>query len=170
MVEANIHPNTWIADDATVKGDVVIGEEVSIWYQAVVRGASRQDHNGRITIGRRSNIQDGCVLHVDVDTPMEIGEGVTVGHKAILHGCSIGANSLIGMGSIVLNGAQIGKNCIIGAGSLVTQNTVIPDGYLAFGSPARPIRPLSQEEIEDNWANMEHYVQEAKEFYNDCDI
>ena len=101
---------------------------------------------------------------------MEIGEGVTVGHKAILHGCSIGENSLIGMGSIVLNGAQIGKNCIIGAGSLVTQNTVIPDGYLAFGSPARPIRPLSQEEIEDNWANMEHYVQEAKEFYNDCDV
>ncbi|MEE1313221.1 MAG: gamma carbonic anhydrase family protein [Lachnospiraceae bacterium] len=170
MVKAVIHPHTWIAEDAVVKGDVKIEEEVSIWYHAVVRGASKKEHNGTIHIGKRTNIQDGCVLHVDVDTPIEIGEGVTVGHKAMLHGCSIGNDTLIGMGSIILNGAQIGNHCMIGAGSLVTQNTVIPDGYLAFGSPAKPVRPLTEEEIAHNRESADYYTEEAKEFYNICDI
>jgi carbonic anhydrase/acetyltransferase-like protein (isoleucine patch superfamily) len=170
MVKAVIHEDAWILEGAVVKGDVVVKRDASIWYHAVVRGAAKEEENGKIVIGEKSNIQDGCVLHVDVNTPMTIGKGVTVGHKAILHGCSVGDHTLIGMGSIVLNGAKIGSNCMIGAGALVTQNTVIPDGYLAFGSPAKPIRPLTREEIEHNRWNADYYLEEAKEFYNNCDI
>lgn len=170
MIEAKIHPNTWIAEDAVVKGDVTLEEEVNVWYHAVIRGATKKENNGGIFIGKRSNIQDGCVLHVDHGHPLYLGEGVTVGHMAMLHGCSVGDNSLIGIGSIVLNGAKIGKNCMIGAGSLVTQNAEIPDGYLAFGRPAKPIRPLTKEEIEHIHENADFYVEEAKEFYKKCEI
>lgn len=164
MVKSNIHPTAHIADDAVVKGDVVVKEEVSIWYHSVVRGMPEKETEGNIVIGKRSNIQDGCVLHVDEGYPIHIGEGVTVGHMAMLHGCTIGDNSLIGIGSIVLNGAKIGKNCIIGAGALVTQNTEIPDGYMAFGSPAKPVRMLTEEEIEHNRQNADFYVNEAEKF------
>ncbi|MDO4941815.1 MAG: gamma carbonic anhydrase family protein [Lachnospiraceae bacterium] len=170
MTEQRIHSEAWIAENAVIKGDVTIEKEVSVWYNAVIRGLPEKKDNGEIVIGRRSNIQDGCVLHVDEGYPLHIGEGVTVGHMAMLHGCSIGENSLIGIGSIVLNGAKIGKNCVIGAGALVTQNTVIPDGYMAFGSPAKPIRKLTEEEIESNRRNADFYVEEAKEFYNTCDF
>lgn len=164
MVEAGIHVEAKVADNAVIRGDVTIEKEASIWYNAVIRGMPEKEDRGEIIIGARSNIQDGCVLHVDPDCPIRIGEGVTVGHMAMLHGCSIGDNSLIGIGSIVLNGAKIGRNCIIGAGALVTQNTVIPDGYMAFGSPAKPVRKLTEEEVESNRRNADAYVHEAKEF------
>lgn len=133
--------NIYIASDADVLGDVTIGEGSSVWYHSVVRGDTNY-----IMIGRNTNIQDGCVLHTDVNNPLEIGNGVTIGHRAIVHGCTIGDDTLIGMGAIVMNGARVGKNCIIGAGTLVTQGTVIPDGSMAFGSPAKVIRQLEEDE------------------------
>ena len=131
-----------VARGAVLVGEVTLGEESSVWYNAVVRA-----DNAPIVIGARSNIQDCCVLHVDEGHPIQIGDGVTVGHGAILHGCTIGDNSLIGMGAVVLNGAQIGKNCIIGASALVTQGMQVPDGSMLLGVPARVRRPLTEEEI-----------------------
>lgn len=150
----------YIADSADVMGDVIIGEDSSIWYQAVVRG----DH-AQIRIGNGSNIQDGCVLHGDAGYPVAISDHVTVGHKAIIHGCRIGDNTLIGMGAIILNGAQIGRNCIIGAGALVTGGTVIPDGMMALGSPAKVKRALTEEEIEGIRRGALEYVECAKEHF-----
>lgn len=150
----------FIAPSADVMGDVELGENSSIWYQAVVRG----DHD-RISIGAGSNIQDGCVIHADKGHPAIIGKNVTVGHRAIIHGCQIGDNTLVGMGAIVLNGAKIGKNCIIGAGALVTGGTEIPDGMMALGSPAKVRRPLSQHEIEMNEKSARSYVACAKEHF-----
>lgn len=150
----------YIAASADVMGDVELGEDSSIWYQAVIRG----DHD-RISIGAGSNIQDGCVIHADKGSPAIIGKNVTVGHRAIIHGCQIGDNTLIGMGAIVLNGAKIGKNCIIGAGALVTGGTEIPDGMLALGSPAKVRRPLSQQEIEMNEKSAHSYIACAKEHF-----
>ena len=134
-----------MAPSADIIGDVSLAKDSSIWYQSVVRG----DHD-RIVIGEGSNIQDGCVLHADEGFPAIIGNYVTVGHAAIIHGCEIGDGALIGMGAIVLNGAKIGKNAIIGAGALVTQGTVIPDGMLALGSPAKVKRAVTEEEIAEN--------------------
>ena len=131
-----------VARGAVLVGEVTLGEESSVWYNAVVRA-----DNAPIVIGARSNIQDCCVLHVDEGHPIQIGDGVTVGHGAILHGCTIGDNSLIGMGAVVLNGAQIGKNCIIGASALVTQGMQVPDGSMLLGVPAKVRRPLTEEEI-----------------------
>lgn len=145
--------NVFVAEGARVVGDVELGENVNIWYNAVIRGDL-----GKITIGKRTNIQDNCTLHVDAGCPMTIGEGVTVGHGAILHGSEIGDNTLIGMGAILLTGSKVGKNCLIGAGALVTQNTEIPDGMMAFGSPAKVIRPLTVEEIEDNQKSCAEYL------------
>lgn len=164
MMEARIHPDAKVAENAVVKGDVTLGKDVSVWYNAVVRGMPSKEKQGEIVIGDRTNIQDGCVLHVDEGVPLHIGEGVTVGHMVMLHGCSIGDNSLIGIGSVVLNGAKIGKNCIIGAGALVTQNAEIPDGFMAFGSPAKPVRELTEEEIEHIRKNADLYIEEANEF------
>lgn len=148
-----IDPSAKVFPGAVVIGEVTLGKRVSIWYNAVVRGDIAP-----ITIGDNSNIQECSVLHVDHDTPILLGEGVTVGHGAILHGCRIGDNSLIGMGAIVLGGAVIGKNCIIGAGALVTQNTIIPDNSLVLGSPARIKRSLTEEEIQANRHNAEEYT------------
>lgn len=145
-------------EGAVIIGDVTLGDGVSIWPNAVLRG----DQNS-ITVGDKTNIQDNCTLHEGLDYPLTIGEGVTIGHNAIVHGCTIGDYTLIGMGSIIMNGAKIGKNCLIGAGALVTQNTVIPDGSLAFGNPAKVIRPLKQEELEENKASAERYLKFAKE-------
>ncbi len=150
----------YIAPSADVTGDVKLAEDSSIWYQAVLRA----DHD-RISVGKGTNIQDGCVLHVDEGYPIQIGEYVTAGHGAILHGCTIGDNSLIGMGAIVLNGAVIGKNCIIGAGALVTQGTVIPDGMMALGTPAKVRRALSEEEISQNRKSALEYIACAKEHF-----
>ena len=124
-----------------------------IWYNAVVRG----DMEG-ITIGDNSNVQDNCTLHTGNGYALTIGNGVTIGHNAIVHGCTVGDNTVIGMGSILLNGAKVGKNCIIGAGALVTGKMEIPDNSMAFGNPAKVIRNLTEAEIEDNRENAEEYV------------
>lgn len=153
----NIHETAFIAPDATILGDVTVCEEVGIWYHTTVRG----DRAG-IFIGRRSNIQDNCVLHVGSGFPVEIGENVSVGHGAIIHGSRIGDNTLIGMGAILMNGSVIGKNCILGAGALVTQNTVIPDNSLVLGNPGRIKRQVTAEEIAENLQNAELYVQEGR--------
>lgn len=144
----------FIAPGAYVGGDVTLGNQIGIWYNAVVRGDS-----GSITIGDKSNVQDNCTIHTDPGYNVVIGEKVTIGHNAIVHGCTIGDNTIVGMGSILLNGAVIGKNCIIGAGALVTGKTVIPDNSLAFGNPAKVIRQLTDDEIESNHRNALHYVE-----------
>ena len=148
----------FIAPGAHVAGDVHLGENVGIWYNAVVRG----DANS-ITIGDNTNVQDNTTVHTDSDFPVHIGKGVTVGHNAIVHGCTIGDNTVIGMGSILLSGAVIGENCIIGAGSLVTGKMRIPDNSLAFGNPAKVVRTVTAEEIKSNQDNAAHYVQLVKE-------
>lgn len=154
--ETSIDPSVFLAPDADVLGRVHIAADCSVWFRAVIRAEAAD-----IVIGPRTNIQDGCILHVDADCPMTLGSDVTVGHGAILHGCSIGDNTLIGMGAIVLNGAAIGKNCIVGAGALVTQGTVVPDNTLVLGSPAKPIRTLTEEQIAKNLQNAAHYVKEG---------
>ena len=116
-----------------------------------------------IVVGCGSNVQDGTVVHADNGFPCKIGNGTSIGHNAIIHGCTIGNNTVIGMGAIIMNGAQVGSDCIIGAGSLVTQGTVIPDGMLAFGSPAKVVRALTADEIEENHRNAMHYVEIARE-------
>lgn len=159
MKKPTISPKAMLAQDAVVCGDVTIGADSSLWFHAVLRAES-----AAIRVGEGSNIQDNCVVHVDPGYDVDIGPHVTVGHGAILHGCSIGEGTLIGMGSTVLNGAKIGKNCLIGAGSLVTQNAVIPDGHLAFGRPAKVVRPLPQGEKEQNLRSAQDYVEEAREY------
>lgn len=144
----------FIANNATVIGDVELGEDVTVWYQAVVRGDSNW-----IKIGKGTNIQDGTVIHVDHDAPVEIAENVTVGHQCMLHGCKIEKGALIGMGTTVLNHAVIGENSLIGAGSLVTEGKIIPPNVLAFGRPAKVIRPLTEEEIQKNKQNIVHYIE-----------
>lgn len=129
----------WVAPDATLIGKVRLLDEASVWFYAVLRG-----DNEWIEVGVRSNIQDGCVLHTDPGFPLKIGEGCTIGHKAILHGCTIGDNSLIGMGATVLNGAKIGKNSIVGANALVTEGKEFPDNSLIVGSPAKVVRQIDE--------------------------
>lgn len=154
-----IASTAFVADNATIRGDVSLGENSSVWFGAVLRG-----DRAPITVGRGTNIQDNCVLHVDYDCPVNVGSDVTVGHGAILHGCTVGDNTLIGMGAIVLNGARIGKNCLIGAGTLVPQNAVIPDGSLAMGSPARVKTQLSGDAVAQlNQAALD-YQREAAEY------
>ena len=148
---------TYIAPGAVVLGDVELAEDCSIWYNAVVRA-----DRAPIRIGRGSNVQDNCVVHVDTGYPVTIGEGVTIGHGAIVHGCSIGDNTLIGMGAILLNGCQIGSNCMIGAGALVTQNTVIPDNSLVVGNPGKIRREVTSEEAAGIRENAAHYLEEAR--------
>ena len=144
---------------AVVVGDVSIGEECSIWYNAVIRG-----DEAPIVIGQGSNVQDNAVLHVEEGHPLTVGRDVTVGHAAILHSCTVGDNTLIGMGAIVLDDAVIGKNCIVAAGALVTGRTVIPDGVMVMGSPAKVKRDLTAEEIEHIAKNAQIY-RELKEGY-----
>ena len=153
-----IHPTAYIAPGAVVLGDVTVGEDVGIWYNAVVRG-----DRGPIVIGRGSNIQDNAMVHLDDPYPVMIGENVTVGHGAIVHGCTVGDNSLIGMGAILMNGAHIGKNCIVAAGALVTQHADIPDGSLVMGSPAKVKRAVTEEELAGSLRNAARYVEEARE-------
>ena len=149
----NIHPSVTLFRGAVVSGDVTLGEGTSVWYNSVLRGDLAP-----IIVGRNCNIQENAVLHLDGGMPCILGDEVTVGHGAILHGCEIGDCTVIGMGSIILSGAKVGRNCIIGAGALVTGKTVIPDGYLAVGSPAKPVRPLTESEIERIRHNAEEYL------------
>ena len=144
----------FVADNATIVGTVRLKANVSIWFNAVLRGDCEW-----IEVGANSNIQDGAVLHADPGVPLTIGDFVTAGHQVMLHGCTIGDNSLIGIGSIVLNHAKIGKNCIVGANSLVTEGKEFPDGVLIVGSPAKVIRELSEEEIQYNTWSAKHYVE-----------
>lgn len=141
-------------EGAVVNGNVTLGENVGIWPNAVLRGDL-----GETVIGDESNIQDGTVVHNDTGGHTHVGRGVTVGHLCILHGCEIGDDSLIGMGSVLMNDVKIGKECIIGAGSLLTQGTVVPDGMMAMGRPAKVKRPLTDEEKQANRRSAQHYVE-----------
>ena len=149
----------WIADNATVLGSVIMAHNVSVWFNAVIRG-----DNEVITIGENSNIQDGSVLHTDPGLPLTIGKNVTVGHKVMLHGCTIGDNSLIGINAVVLNGAKIGKNCLIGANSLIPEGREIPDGSLVMGSPGKIIRALTAEQIKGLTMSAAGYVANFKRY------
>jgi carbonic anhydrase/acetyltransferase-like protein (isoleucine patch superfamily) len=144
----------FLADGAHVTGNVTIGKNVGIWYNAVVRG-----DEATIEIGDNSNVQDNAVVHVGYGYDCKIGNGVTIGHGAIVHGCTVGDNTIIGMGAIILNGAKVGKNCIIGAGALVAEGKEIPDNSVAFGSPAKVFREMRPEDIEHNKQNAMEYVQ-----------
>ena len=151
--------NVWIADSASVIGSVVLGNNVSIWFNCVLRA-----DNDVIRIGDDSNIQDGSVLHTDSGIPLNIGKGVTVGHKVMLHGCEIGDYSLIGINAVILNRAKIGKNCIIGANSLVPEGMEIPDNSLVFGSPAKIIKPVSDGQRMMLQMSAMHYVENSKRY------
>ena len=152
----SIHPTAWVADSAQVIGQVVLEENVSIWFGVILRG-----DNDVISIGKGSNIQENSVLHIDRGHPLVIGENVTVGHQVTLHGCTIGNNSLIGIAAVVLNGAKIGNNCLVGAGALVTEGKEFPDGSMIIGSPAKAVKQLSPEQIEGLKRSAEHYVENA---------
>ena len=149
----------WVADNAVVLGSVILENNVSVWFNAVLRG----DHEV-IFVGENSNIQDGSVLHTEPGMPLTIGKNVTVGHKVMLHGCDIGNNSLIGINSVVLDGAKIGKNCLIGANSLITEGKEIPDGSLVMGSPGKVVRELSQDQIDFLQERALGYVNNARHF------
>ena len=150
---------SWVAESAEVMGAVTLHEDTSIWFGTVVRGDT-----AHITIGAGSNIQDASVLHADEGLPLTVGKHVTVGHKVMLHGCTIGDESLIGIGAVVLNGAKIGKNCLVGAGSLVTEGKEFPDGSMIIGSPARVVRQLTPEQIEGLRWSARHYIENARRF------
>lgn len=154
-----ISDQAWVADNAQVIGAVKLAADASIWFGATIRG-----DNEPIEIGEGSNIQDGSMLHSDYDKPLIVGKHVTVGHMVILHGCTIGDESLIGMGAVVLNGAKIGKNCLVGAGALVTEGKAFPDGSMIVGSPAKVVRELTPEQIEGLRQSARSYMQNARRF------
>ena len=147
-----------IAKQSVITGDVTIGRDSCVLYYAVIRG-----DEAPIVIGEETNIQENCTVHVSHNKPVHIGNNVTIGHKAVIHSCTFGDRTLIGMGAIILDGAQIGNDCIIGAGSLVTKNTVIPDGSLVMGSPAKIRRNLTWEEKLGNLENSKEYVNVSRE-------
>ena len=152
-----VHSSAYVADSAQVIGEVSLAEDSSVWYGSVIRGDS-----DRISVGAGSNIQDASVLHADKGYPLTIGERVTVGHQVMLHGCTIGDESLIGIGAVVLNGARIGRHCLVGAGSLVTEGKEFPDGSMILGSPAKVVRQLSPEQIEGLRRSAAHYIANAR--------
>jgi carbonic anhydrase/acetyltransferase-like protein (isoleucine patch superfamily) len=149
----------WIAPDANLIGNVVIRPEASVWFGATLRG-----DNEVIEVGRGSNVQENCVLHTDMGYPLIIGENCTIGHKAMLHGCTIGDGSLIGMGATILNGAKIGKGCLIGAGALVTEGKVIPDGSMVLGAPGKVVRQIDEETRVDLLKSASMYQANALRF------
>jgi carbonic anhydrase/acetyltransferase-like protein (isoleucine patch superfamily) len=149
----------WVAPDATIVGRIFLGEHANIWFGVVLRG-----DNEWIRIGRNSNVQEHAVMHTDMGYPLTVGEGCTIGHRAMLHGCTIGDNSLVGIGAIVLNGARIGKNSLVGAGALVTERKEFPDNSLIVGSPARVARTLDETSIAGLRLSAAHYVENGKRF------
>tara|TARA_A200000113_G_scaffold163959_1_gene148492 strand:- start:6208 stop:6732 length:525 start_codon:yes stop_codon:yes gene_type:complete len=160
----NLHPNfnkdtVWVADSADVIGNVVMEDDVSVWFNVTIRG-----DNDEIKVCKGANIQDNSVIHTDVGIKVVIGENVTVGHKVILHGANVGANTIVGMGSVLMNNAQIGENCIIGANSLITEGKEFPKNSLIMGSPAKLIRELREEEIEFLSLSAKHYIEKSKYF------
>ena len=154
-----IDTTAWVAPGAHVIGRVTLAPGSSVWFGTTIRG-----DNERITLGENTNVQENCVLHTDMGFPLEIGAGVTVGHKAMLHGCTIGENSLIGMGATVLNGAKIGRDCLIGAGALITEGKEIPDGSLVMGAPGKVIRQLDADAIEKLRRSALNYRDNAARF------
>jgi carbonic anhydrase/acetyltransferase-like protein (isoleucine patch superfamily) len=154
--DPQLHETAWVADSATVIGNVRLHADASVWYGAVVRG-----DNEPITVGRGSNVQDGSVLHTDHGFPLTLGEGVTVGHQVTLHGCSIGDGSLVGIQAVVLNGARIGRNCLVGAGALVTEGKEFPDNSLIMGSPAKVVRELTPEQSQRLRQSAQNYIVNA---------
>ena len=149
----------WIAPNASIIGDVTLEKNTSIWFNATLRGDVEN-----IYVGEGSNVQDGSVLHTDPGYPLKIGKDVTIGHLVMLHGCTIGDNSLIGIGAVILNGAKIGKNCIIGANALVTENKEIPDNSLVIGSPGKIVRQVSVDEAKSITENAIHYQENWKKY------
>ncbi|MBO9413363.1 MULTISPECIES: gamma carbonic anhydrase family protein [unclassified Ruegeria] len=154
-----LHQDTWVAPDANLIGKVVLEEGASVWFCSTLRA----DHE-EIRVGEGSNVQENCVMHVDPGFPLTIGKNCTIGHKVMLHGCSIGENSLIGMGAIVLNGAKIGKNCLIGAGALITEGKEIPDNSLVMGSPGKVIRQLDDAAAQKLTLSALHYQSNMRKF------
>lgn len=159
----DIVESSFIRDSANIIGKVIIKDNVSIWDNVTIRG-----DNEYITINQDSNIQESCVLHTDMGYPLTIGQQVTVGHQAMLHGCTIGDGSLIGIQAVILNGAIIGKNCLVGAGALVTEGKHFPDNSLILGTPAKVVRSLTPDEIEKNQASAKHYVTRGQYFKKHC--
>lgn len=151
--------SAWVADSAQVMGNVVLAEDSSVWFGATLRGDTET-----ITVGRGSNVQDGSVMHADMGYPLTVGDNVTIGHMVMLHGCTIGDESLIGIGATVLNGATIGKNCLVGAGSLVTEGKTFPDGSMIMGTPAKVVKTLTPEQIEGLRRSAQHYVENAQRY------
>lgn len=154
-----IADSAWVADSAHVMGNVELADDASVWFGAVIRGDM-----DTIRIGRRTNIQDMSVLHADVGMPLTLGDDVTVGHQVMLHGCTIGDGSLIGIGAVVLNGAKIGKGCLVGAGSLVTEGKEFPDSSMIMGSPAKVVRELTPAQLEGLLLSAQHYVANAQRY------
>lgn len=152
-------PGAWVADSAQVIGHCELAEDASVWFGAILRGDTEL-----LRVGKGSNVQDGSVLHADHGFPCVLGENVTVGHQVMLHGCTVGDGSLIGIQAVVLNGAKIGKNCLVGAGALVTEGKEFPDGSMILGSPAKVVRQLNPEQIAGLRASAAHYVENAKRF------
>ncbi len=155
----DIHSDTWVAPDANLIGLVVLEEGASVWFGSTIRA----DHE-EIRVGRGSNVQENTVMHVDAGYPLTIGTNCTIGHKVMLHGCTIGNNSLIGMGATILNGAKIGNNCLIGAGALITENKVIPDGSLVMGAPGKVVRELDEAAYKMLEASALHYQDNMRLF------
>ncbi|MEH6565254.1 MAG: gamma carbonic anhydrase family protein [Halopseudomonas sp.] len=151
--------DAWIADSAAVIGKVKLEAGANVWFSAVIRGDVEQ-----ITVGEHSNVQDGAVMHADHGVPLVLGKGITVGHNAMLHGCTVGDYSLIGINAVVLNGAKIGKHCIIGANSLIPEGKEIPDGSLVMGSPGKVVKTLNEQQKKMLELSAAHYVQNAKRF------
>ena len=157
--KVQLQPNVFIAPNATLIGSVVVEEEASIWFNVVIRA-----DNDRITIGAGSNIQDGSILHVDPGFPLTLGRHVTVGHKVMLHGCSIGDGSLIGINAVLLNGARIGRGCLIGANALVTEGMEVPDGAMVLGSPGKVVRTLNDAVRQQLLESALRYVENGRRF------
>ena len=158
-VAPQLGDGAWVADSAEVMGRVTLAENANVWFGAVLRGDTEA-----MTIGRNSNIQDLSVLHCDIGCPLTVGENVTVGHQVMLHGCTIGDNTLIGMQAVVLNNAKIGRNSIVGAGALVTEGSEFPDNSMILGSPAKVVRTLDEAAAAKLRQGAEHYVKNARRF------
>jgi carbonic anhydrase/acetyltransferase-like protein (isoleucine patch superfamily) len=154
-----IDPSAYVTDSANVIGKADIRANASIWFDVTIRG-----DNECITVGANSNVQEGCVLHTDPGYPLTIGDNVTIGHQAMLHGCTIGDGSLIGIQAVILNGAKIGKNCLVGAGALVTEDKEFPDNSLIIGSPAKAVRTLGEADVARMHGNTANYVERGKLF------
>ena len=158
-VAPTLAEGAWVADSAQLIGNVILGENASVWFGTVARG-----DNEPITIGRNTNVQDMSALHSDMGSPLTLGENVTIGHMVMLHGCTIGDNSLVGIGAVVLNNARIGRNCIVGAGSVVTEGKEFPDNSMIMGIPAKVVRTLDDESARKLAESAQHYVDNARLF------